>query len=254
MTSESPKRSRAVSPGAPSPGAPSPPPQGEAKRCREDTLSPPPQRQLPDYFRPASPERSGIPIPEVPSQEEAYRRAKRRRAERGRRPSVYIPSGQYDAEAEYCRDDSVSTPPHRQLPDCFGQGSPQRSGARVPESKKRPGSGAPEEDRRQSKCCRQQSSSDDESPSPSPPLLQPKVKQAKVKEQKAKPGRVVAGLIAAVSRHDGVKYPKVIETSDVFYDGVPSQKEVHAAEKRRGSICRGSSPLRDVSPEPTNGW
>lgn len=228
MTSESPKRSRAPSPRSRAPS----PPQGEAEPCREGTLSPKrSRRELPDYFLSESPQRPGAPVPEVPSQEAKHAAAKRRR------PSVYIPSGQYDAEAERCREDTVSPErSRRELPAYFGLSQP----------KKRPGSGAPEaRDRDQPNCCRHNltpSSSDDEPPSP--PLLQQKAKRHR---------RVVAGLIAGVSRRRGFKYPNVIETSDVFYDGVPLQEQLHAAAKRRGSMRRGSSPLRELSPDRSGG-
>lgn len=262
MTSEtSQKRQRAPSPGAPSPrsGGVSPPPQGGAKRCRGEGTSPPKRfrRELPDCFESELQERSGV---SVPSQEEAHRRAKR-----GRRVSVYVPAERDVGEIK-CREETASP----ELPPRSGSGAPEAQTTQEqdeppsPESPPRSGSGAPEvpsqeEAHRRAKRGRRvltPSNSDgdsgDDEP-PSPPLLGPKrplspsvppsQEEAHRDAKKPRQCRVVSGLPEIV-------YEGPIE---VFYDGVPSQEEVHAAAKRRGSTRRGSSPLRELSPDRSGG-
>ena len=262
MTSEeSPKRPRALSPGAPSPrsGGVSPPSQEEAKRCREGT-SPPKRsrRQLPYCFLSKLQNRSGVSVPDVPPQEAKHAAAKRRR-----RVSKYIPSSEYIGEIKRRREETVSP----ELPPRSASGAPEAqptqeqdeppSPVLLPpsESPPRSGSGAPEvppqEDAyRRVECGRQvltPSNSDDEPPSPAlldpkRPLSPPSQEEA---HRKAKRPRVVSGL------------PGIIREGpiEVFFefDGVPSQEEIHAAAKRRGSMRRGSSPLRELSPDPSGG-
>ena len=184
-------------------------------------MSPKPiQQELPAYFG-ESKKRPGSGAPEA--REEDHRRAKR-----GRRASLYIPSGQDVGEIKRCSEDTVS-------PEWSGSGAPE----------------AREADRQIGKrYVTTPSNSDDDEP-PSPALLGPKrplspsllPSQEKAHRDAKKPRqcRVVSGLPEIV-------YEGPIE---VFYDGVPSQEEVHAAAKRRGSTRRGSSPLRELSPEPT---
>ena len=261
MTNSAANRPKALSPGAPSPrsGGVSPPPQGGAKRCRgEGTMLPErSRRKLPDCFKPKPQKLSRV---FVPSQEEAHRRAKR-----GRRVSVYVPAERDVGEIK-CREETASP----ELPPRSGSGAPEAQTTQEqdeppsPESPPRSGSGAPEvpsqeEAHRRAKRGRRvltPSNSDgdsgDDEP-PSPPLLGPKrplspsvppsQEFAHRKAKKHRQRRVVSSLPDIV--HEG--------PIEVFFDGVPSQEEVHAAAKRRGSMRRGSSPLRELSPDPSGG-
>ena len=239
---------KAPSPGAPSPGTPSPrsggvspPPQGKATHYHEGT-SPPKRsrRELPACFESELQERSGASVPDVPSQE-----AKHAAAKRDRRVSKYIPAKQDGAGNKRCRKETVSPPRS-------GSGSPEAQPTQEQneppssESPPRSGSGAPETRRVPTP-----SSSDDEPPSPAllgpkrplSPSLLPSQEKAHRKAKKPKQ-RVVSSLPDIV--HEG--------PIEVFeFDGVPSQEEIHAAAKRRGSTRRGSSPLRELSPDPSGG-
>lgn len=253
---------KAPSPGAPSPGTPSPrsggvspPPQGKATHYHEGT-SPPKRsrRELPACFESELQERSGASVPDVPSQE-----AKHAAAKRDRRVSKYIPAKQDGAGNKRCRKETVSPPRS-------GSGSPEAQPTQEQneppssESPPRSGSGAPEvppqEDAYRRVVCGRRvptpSNSDDEPPSPAlldpkrplSPSVPPSQEEAHSKAKKPKQ-RVVKSL------------PDVIREApiEVFFefDGVPSQEEIHAAAKRHRSMRRGSSPLRELSPDPSGG-
>ena len=261
MTNSAANRPKALSPGKPSPGTPSPrsggvspPPQGEATHYHEGT-SPPKRsrRELPDCFESELQERSGASVPDVPSQEAKHAAAKRRRV------SEYIPSSEYIGES---REETVSP----ELPPQSGSGSPEAQPTQEQneppssESPPRSGSGAPEvppqEDAYRRVVCGRRvptpSNSDDEPPSPAlldpkrplSPSVPPSQEEAHSKAKKPKQ-RVVKSL------------PDVIREApiEVFFefDGVPSQEEIHAAAKRHRSMRRGSSPLRELSPDPSGG-